>query len=52
MKCLSKEMCFMKCFKTIKIINCSYIDGNLFQRLGADAVNDISSKMSIKICCA
>ena len=27
-------------------------DGNLFQRLGADAVNDLSPKVSIKICCA
>ena len=31
------------CFKTIKIIYCSY--NYLFQSLGADAINDLSPKV-------
>ena len=52
MKCLSKEMCFKKCFKQLRSFTALIFDGNLFQLLGADAVNDLSPKVSTKICCA
>ena len=37
-------MSFQKYFKTIKIISALIFDDNLFQSLGADAINDLSPK--------
>ena len=42
-------MCFKTFFKTIKIICFSYIWCNLFQSLGAHAINDLSPKVFLVI---
>ena len=38
--------------KQLRSFTALIFDGNLFQRLGADALNDLSHKVSTKICCA
>ena len=42
---MSKQICFEKCLKTIKIIYSSYFWCNLLQSLGAGGTNEISPKV-------
>ena len=52
-----ENACLKKCvlrsvLKQLRSFTALIFDGNLFQRLGADALNDLSHKVSTKICCA
>ena len=42
-------MYFKKCFKQLRSFTALIFDGNLFQSLGADAIDDLSPKVFLVI---